>query len=69
MFDHIDGVMRALAKKKTQCQEDSFFTVKLGQQKLSKYYAEVTPIPGMLFITAHMLDPCRKLQSFRKWDK
>jgi hypothetical protein len=43
MFDHMDGVMRSLAKKKTQWNEDLFFAVKLGQQKLSKYYAEVTP--------------------------
>jgi hypothetical protein len=39
MFDHMDGVMRALAKKKTQWQEDLFFAVKLARQKLSKYYA------------------------------
>jgi len=24
---------------------------------------------GMLFISAHILDPFRMLQSFRKWDK
>jgi len=42
MFDHMDGVMRALAKKKPQWKEDLFFAVKLAQQKLSKYYAEVT---------------------------
>ena len=39
MFDHMDGVMRALAKKKTQWKEDLFFAVKLARQKLSKYYA------------------------------
>jgi len=69
MFDHMDGVMRALAKKKTQWKEDLFFAVKLAQQKLSKYYAEVTPTTGMLLISAHILDPFRKLQSFRQWDK
>jgi hypothetical protein len=37
MFDHMDGVMRALAKKKTPWKEDLFFAVKLSQQKLSKY--------------------------------
>ena len=36
MFDHIDGVMRALAKKKTQWNSDLFSTVKLAQQNLSK---------------------------------
>jgi len=69
MFDHIHGVMRALAKKKTQWKEDLFFAVKLARQKLSKYYAEVTPMTGMLLISAHILDPFRKLRSFRKWDK
>jgi len=69
MFDHMDGMMRALNKKKTQWKEDLFFAVKCAQQKLSKYYTEVTPTTGMLLITAHILDPFRKLRSFRKWDK
>jgi hypothetical protein len=30
MFDHMDGMMRALAKKKTQWKEDLFFAVKLA---------------------------------------
>jgi hypothetical protein len=30
MFDHTDGVMRALAKKKTQWKEDLFFGVRLA---------------------------------------
>jgi hypothetical protein len=68
-FDHMDGVMRALAKKKTAWKEDLFFAVKLARQKLSKYYAEVTLATGMLRISAHILDPFRKLRSFRKWDK
>jgi len=58
-----------LAKKKTQWKEDLFFTVKLAQQKLSKYYTDVTPTTGMLLISAHILDPFRKLRSFRRWDK
>ena len=69
MFDHIDGIMRALAKKKTQWKEDLFFAVKLARQKLSKYYAEVTPMTGTMLISAHILDPFRKLQSFSMWDK
>jgi hypothetical protein len=36
MFDHMDGVMWALGKKKTQWKEDLIFTVKIAQQKLSK---------------------------------
>jgi len=69
MFDHMDGVMRALAKKKTQWKEDIFFAVKCARQKVSKYYTEVTPMTGMLLITAHILDPFRKLRPFRKLDK
>jgi hypothetical protein len=65
----MDGVMRALAKKKTPWKEDLFFAVMLARQKLSKYYAEVTFTTGMLLISTHILDPFRKLRSFRKWDK
>ena len=69
MFDHLDGVMRALAKKRTLWKEDLFFAVKFAHEMLSKYYTEVTPTTGMLLNSAHILDPFRKLQSFRKWDK
>jgi hypothetical protein len=69
MFDHMDGVMRALAKKKTQWNKDLFFAVMNVRQKLSKYYTVVTPTTGMLLIMAHILDPFRKLRSCRKWDK
>jgi len=69
MFDHMDGAMRALAKKKTQWKEHLYFAVKLARQKLSKYYAEVTPTRGMLLISAQIMDPLPKLRSFRKWDK
>jgi len=69
MFDHMDGVIRALPKKKTPLKEDLFFAVKLARQKLSKYYAKVAPTTGMLLISAHTLDPFSKLRSFRKWEK
>jgi len=69
MFDHLDGVMRALAKKKTPWKEELFFAVKLARQKRSKDYAEVTPPKGMLLVSAHILNHFRKLRSFRKWDK
>jgi len=69
MFDHMDGMMRALAKKKTAWKEDLFFAMKLARQKLSKYHAEVTPLTGMLLVSEQILDPFRKLQSFRKWAK
>jgi len=48
MFDYMDGVMRPLANKKTQWTEDLFFAVKLAQQKLFKYLADVSPTTGML---------------------
>jgi len=69
MFDHMDGVMQALAKKKTQWKEDLFFAVELGRQKLSNYCAKVTPTTGILRISAHILDPFRKLRWSRKWDQ
>ena len=69
MFDHKNGVLWALAKEKTQWKEDLYFAVKFAQQKLSKYYAEVTPTMDMLLISARILDPFWKLWSFRKWDK
>jgi len=68
MFEHMDGVMRTLAKKKIPWMERLFLAVKLARQKLSKYYTEVTLTTGMLLISAHILDPFRKLQSFIKWD-
>jgi len=65
----MDGVVRALDKDKTQCKEDLFFAVELALLKLSTYCAEVTPTMGILLLSAHILDPCRKLQSFKIWDK
>jgi hypothetical protein len=65
MFDYMYGVLLALAKKKTQWKEIFFSAVKLARQKLSKYYAKVTPSMGMLLISAHILDPFRKLRLFR----
>jgi hypothetical protein len=64
MFDHIHGVTRALAKKQTPWNEDLLFTVKLAQQKLFKYYTEVTPTMDMLPIFAHNVDPLRRLRLF-----
>jgi hypothetical protein len=64
----MDGVMRALAKKKIEWKEDLFFAVKLAREKLSNDYAEVSPTTGMLQISAHILNPFRMLRSFRKWD-
>jgi len=63
----MDGVMRALAKKKTECKEDRFFAMKFARQKLFKHCGEVTPMTAMLIISAHIFDACWKLWSFRKW--
>ena len=61
MFDHMDGVMPALAKEKTPWKEDLFFALKLARQNLSKYFPEVPQWTGMLPISAHILDPFGKL--------
>jgi len=59
--------MRVWAKKKSQSKEDLYFAVKFARQKLSKYHTEVTPMTGVLRISADILDPLRKLRLFRKW--
>jgi len=69
MSDHMDGVMRTLAKKMTQWKEDIFFAMKFAQQKLWKYYSEVTPMTALRRFLAHILTPFRNLRSFGKWDK
>jgi len=69
MFNDMDGVMCHFPKKKTQRKEDLFFAVKLARQKLCKYYSKVTPMTGMLLISEYILDPFRKVRSYRKWDK
>jgi len=61
--------MWALAKKKTQWEENLYLAVKFAQLKLYKYYAEVTPTMGMFLILSHILDPFWKLWSFRNWNK
>jgi len=68
MFDHMDDMMRALAKKKKQWKEDFNIAMKFTRQKLSKYYSEGTSMTGMLLILAHILDPFQKLRLCRKWD-
>jgi len=66
MFHHMHGVMGALAKKKARWKEDLFFAVKSARQRLSKCYAEVTPMTGIILISAPILDPsgcCNRLES------
>jgi len=67
IIDHMDGVKRALAMKKTAWKEDFFLAVKLARQTLCKYYGEVTPMTRVLLICSYVLDPVRMLRSFRKW--
>jgi hypothetical protein len=69
MLNHIDGVMRALAKKKIQWKKDLFSAVKLARPKHSKFCAEVTSTTGMPLISIEILDPFHQLRSCRKWDK
>lgn len=69
MFDHLDGVLRALIKKKTQWKKDLYIAVRHARTKLTKYYSEVTPETGMLLIMAQILDPFRKVRPFVKWDR
>jgi hypothetical protein len=49
--------------------KDMFFSVKLAQQNLSIYYAEATSTTDISLITAHILDPFRKLQTIFILDK
>jgi len=67
IFDHMAGVMQALAKKNTEWTEDLYFAVKCARKKLSKSYYEVTPITCPRLISAHILDHFQKLGTYRKW--
>jgi len=69
MFDHMDGVMRVLAEKMTQWREDLYIAETVVHQKLSKYYAEVTPMTGLHLISENIFDSIREWRLFRKWDK
>jgi len=69
MFDYMDGVIQALAMKKTWSKEDLYFDVKFVCQKLSPYYTDVTLTAGKCLISEHILDHFQQLWSFRKWEK
>jgi len=66
IFNHMHGVMRAWANKRTKRKEDLCFPVKAARPKLSKKYAEVKPTTGHLLILAYFLDRFGRLQSNRK---
>jgi len=69
MFDNIDGVMRAAAKKSTQWKEDLYFAVKVAQHKLSTSYPAVNKTTSQHRISAYILHSFQKWRSFRKCDK
>jgi len=69
MFDHMDGIMRALAMEKAPFKGDLYRAMKLARQKLPEYYAEVTPTMGMVLISAHILFCFRMSRLFGTWDK
>jgi len=69
MFNNMDGVMQALAKKKTQSTEELFFAMNLAWPKLSKYSDELNSTKRILQISAHILDPFWMLVSSSKLDK
>jgi len=48
IFNDMDSSMQALAKQKTQLNEDLYFAKTFAWQKLYRYHAEVTPLIGML---------------------
>jgi hypothetical protein len=61
MFNHMDGVRRALARNKTQWKKDMFGTLKVARQQLSIYHAEVTPTTGIFIISALILNPFKSV--------
>lgn len=69
MFDHMDGVIQSLAKRRSQWNEDLYLAVRFAQHNFCKWYAEGTPTTSILPIFADIRDPFRMLQSCRKWDK
>jgi len=68
-FDDMEGVIQASAMPQTQWMENLYNAMKFVWHKLSKYYAEVTPMTGMLHIVADVLDPFRIFWLFRMWNK
>ena len=46
MFIHMDGIMWAVAQKRTKLNKGLYFAVKIGQQMVSQYYNDVTSMMG-----------------------
>lgn len=66
-FDRIDSIQPGSAKKNTQLSEDLYITVRFTWQKMSKSYAEVTPLAVMGLISVQILKQCRNLWLDPKW--
>jgi hypothetical protein len=69
MFDLLDVILRAFAHWKTASMEDLYSVVTLTGQNMSKCYADITPTPGMLLISVHILNHFQMSESFWMWDK
>jgi len=66
--DCFEGIIWALAMKKTEWKEDLFFVAQLAWQTLMKYNTEVSPTAGMLLTSSCILDLVGKLWSYSSWD-
>jgi len=69
MFNYMDGVMLALAKKKIEWKQDLYSAVKCVREIISQYDAEVTPTTGMVLVFARILNPFQMLPLFMRWGK
>jgi hypothetical protein len=66
MFHPRDGIMGAFALKMTQWKKYLYFSIKCAYQKLSNYYAEITPTMGVLLIAAYSFNSFKQLRLSKK---
>jgi len=69
MYHQIGGVIQAFTEQKTKWKEDLSVAVKLGGPNLSKYYTDLTSMPGMLHISVHSFNSFQKLWLFWMWHR
>jgi len=60
---------RSFSSEVDPWKEDLKFSMTVAPQKLPTYYGSVTPMTGMLLISALILDSFQNLRLFRKWEK
>jgi hypothetical protein len=65
MFNHIDGMMPAFGKQKTQIKEELYFAMEFARWKLFTEYADDNPTTGKLSISEHINDPVKRVQLIR----